>query len=973
MPDIKRRILVHPDNTATLERRMIIPAQNGSLPAERVLETKRTAAMALIPSHAVLTPLPPNCRFSRGEEGVHVYMIEEEPRVRTVLWNTQSEAYEKMRARLNQSGVCRLWGEDPAAFAKRLATQTYFSLAFPYILKFYRFVGDAFAGVSLWYRTRPVRTERDELLDANLPNRDWKTESYGLCCMADDLWKRLAEGEQTHVGLMQTFEREFWTSAWNDHWIDIFLKDAARMPAVASPWEWEWATKNDPLFVLKLPWRPTGRTVGSLVRQLLGQNDSESRRLFPLFAKRMLEADPFDRAPARQKTLHRVSPAETISVRGQDGNRLDLSVGDFIERPSGRYTVEWFGRPDMSGGRLVKLRECDEPEPLIQNGFLFEAVRVQSDMPSSTVIVGEVTITSGNRCRFSADEWPHRERRLYTITRVKRDGRGLVLVRLDEESHDTVIGEGTALYPGVAIMMPEPCDERGYITAKAVTFADGSTLREGERVLIEFDGVQEGVIEGFLPMNDEGAHELVFKENGEGFSCEDENGDLDPHIVRMPAEPITKVVIGDRTVRVGDFMPWRFGGYRQIDALSPQFGDGLWAAHVSGDWFPLGRGGLLTQKVFSPIVVTPAGVRVGDAFYPVGALFFDERDKKVKRAVSFGMIAEPDGASVRFDDDTMDVFTHNFTLVPWLTRVWRAKKTAEGRVVRRRMLLRLRQDVKEIRAGTTLRVSHIVVRENHEPHVFFEDGRGFPLTDAWLALFEKMVKGAWRPLVPGCARILSSVSYKPGEGLAPGVRARYLGGDPKTEFFRCNQDGVAIKTPLTLVRTKPDNQIYWLCRFDTMVPGGHEGYGEVSSGCGQWIHAEYLQRKGDSSVLEQGFTDSFKMEYVLPHVELVNPGKVVGTDKNDRAVKIGDRVRVHEIYHESPKRAHELAKQGVIFTVVHKITALDYALMDAGEDVGQIVWEHLAGFAHIPPHLQRDPAWWARLALAGLKNCERVD
>lgn len=879
MPDIKRRILVHPDNTATLERRMIIPAQNGSPPAERVLEQKRTAAMALIPSHTAITPLPPNCRFRRAEEGIHVYVIEDEPKVRTVLWNTQSPVYAVMRQRLVTSGISRLWGIDPRVFAEHIETQTRFELAFPYILKVFRFVGDSLDSVSLWYRTRAVRTERDELLDANLPNRSDQPEKYGLCCFSDDIWKRLAQGDPTHVGRIHTFEREFWTSAWNDHWADLFLKDAERMSEVASPWEWEWATKNDPLFMLKLPWRPTGKTVGSLVRARLGQDDLADRRLFPLFTKRMLAADAFDRVPAPQSDGPRVSPAETITVRDDSGARIDLSVGDMLEWNCGRYTIEWFGRPDMNDTRCVKFRERETPEVLIHDGILDNAVMVRDEAPQEAVTIGGIVISPKARLRFNENEWPHRERKLYMITRVKRDGRGLVLVRLDDEAHDTVIGEGDALYPGVQIILPEPCDERGYITAGMVTFADGSILRVGERIFIEWDGVIEGSIEGFMPMNNGGYHRLVFEETGGQCACEDENGDLDPSIVRASAEPITEVVIGGRTVRVGDFVPWHGGGYRAIEAFSPQFKTGLWAARVTGQWFKLGRGSTLSQKVYAPIAVTPAGVRVGDAFYPVGALFFDERDKKVKRAVSFGMIAEPDGASVRFDDGTTDAFADNFTIVKWFTRVWRAKKTAEGRVVRRGMLLRLRHDVKDVKAGTTLRVSHIVVRENKEPHVLFEDGRGFPLTDAWCAVFLKMVKGAWRPFVPGVG----------------------------------------------------------------------------------------------SSVREHGFTDSFKTEYTVPHVELVNPGKVVGKDKNGREVKIGDRVRVSVVYHECPARARVLAAQGVIFTVVCRIPALDYALIDAGEDTGQVVWDNLSGFEQIPRHLRCDPAWWARLALAQLHHCERVD
>ncbi|GEM_PF-3055929 len=977
-PDIRRRIVVRPDNTATLERRMIIPAHGDVPEAERVLETKRTSAQALVPSHANLDPLPPNCCFYRGEEGVHVYVIEEEPKsARTIFWNTQSSVYAPMHKRLLESGIHRLWGISHADFAERLRTQTQFELTFPYILKVFRFVGDSLDSVSLWYRTRPVRTERDELLDANLPNRCDQSEKYGQCCFSEDLWNRLAENEITHVGQIRTFLREFWTSAWNDHWVDLFLKDAERMPEVASPWEWEQASKNDPRFMLKLPWRPTGKTVGSLVRALLGQSDPTTRRLFPLFAKRMLAADSFDRTPAKEDAGYRVSPAETILVRDVNGAQVDLAIGNVLVWNGGRHTIEWFGRPDIDGSRLIKFREREVPETLIVADVLHDATIIAEEASQDAVTIGEISISPSVRFRFSESAWPHRERCLYQIKRVKRDAARRVLVRIVDEEHDTVIGEGDTLYPGVTVVFPEPCDEDGFITARMITFADGETLKVGTRIFAR-DGTEmyEDAIKGFLPIDDEGAHRFILDASGDEFVCEDENGLCDDNILRSPDEPINEVVLPNgatvATVRIGDFVEIGSIHYAMIHAFSPEFVNGFRAVKVNGEWQGLTEHGSLLVKVFAAMTVTPRGVRVGDTFYPVGMLVFDSSTKCVRRVSRFVASGVVGNVVVQFDDGAQEVFAQQFKLVPQFSRVWRAKKTAGGHTVRRGMLLRLQKDVKEIKAGTTLRVSHIVVSENKDPHVVCEDGHGFSLTDAWLAYFEKQVKGKWRRII--ARDVPSTVAYKPGEWLAPGVRARYLGGDNDCSFDFQRHEKAIMQIPLTMVRATPSDASLWVCQFDTKVPGGHTGNGVTPQGCCQNIFARYLQRIGEISVAEQRFTDGYATTIVPDHVELVSPGRVVGDDCNGHSIKIGDRVRVHRVYRESSARAYECAKKGTIFTVVHRIARdVEYCLFDAHEDVGQGIWKNLHGFDNIPEHLRHNPAWWSRLALAQVHDCELVD
>ncbi|MBI4142578.1 hypothetical protein HY480_01745, partial [Candidatus Uhrbacteria bacterium] len=270
--------------------------------------------------------------------------------------------------------------------------------------------------------------------------------------------------------------------------------------------------------------------------------------------------------------------------------------------------------------------------------------------------------------------------------------------------------------------------------------------------------------------------------------------------------------------------------------------------------------------------------------------------------------------------------------------------------------------------------------------VVFDCGLGFTLTPANAAHFEVRVeKRRWVPLADGTPPTWSAsvepMIGAPGEGLAVGVRVRYLGGDRQTaQGFAEN---TARETPAVI--THQQGSDLWTCRFDRSFPGCHNNSGSDLSGASQHIFGRYLARllregvPSPSSIFIRIFahTDP-ELERVpaSPTVRCVDPGLVVGKDAHGRDIRIGDRVRTIAVSPDSMPGAQELAQHGHVFTVVHVGVSgpgmRAWLYLDAGVNVGQEVRPKVVGYDTVPPELRTDPTWWSGLAWTRRDDCTIV-
>jgi hypothetical protein len=205
-------------------------------------------------------PLPDGVRFikRRGDRATLV-VVEVRPQYRMVKWidDKSPEPY----------------GPD--------ALYQHVRLAFPYIVLFVLFLDGELSGYQqAFYRTEPIKSLSDRLFFPNLRN---VTEFRGLKCFLC-----LSHGDQERVrslpwdqkiqkaveylfsrGFNRSSERHSQTPYWT------LMQDVD--PRVSSLEAWKLASAEDPLFPLKVRWKPAGLTVGQVIEKML---DLASRRIY---------------------------------------------------------------------------------------------------------------------------------------------------------------------------------------------------------------------------------------------------------------------------------------------------------------------------------------------------------------------------------------------------------------------------------------------------------------------------------------------------------------------------------------------------------------------------------------------------------------------------------------------------------------------------------------------------------------------
>ncbi|MBI4143113.1 hypothetical protein HY480_04535, partial [Candidatus Uhrbacteria bacterium] len=724
MPEFTRSIRLDADGTATYERSVTVPGTNGAPPTDRLIERKRVDAAVVVAKNGVLPLLPMHCRFTVSENGVTVFVTEEQPAVRTVRWDTSHGTYGVMRNRLASGYMHRLWGEDGPSFVFRLRTQQEFSLAFPYLVKCYQFIHGTCRAVTLWYRTRPLEDERAELFIPNLPNRD---AANGVLCLTHEAKARMAaQSDQIHETIA-FIEQEFWGSWWNADWAHDFCTDAARMPEVASPWEWERASAADPRFVLRVPWRSSERTVGEEVARLLGTPDIaaslERTRLFDQCVQRVQAADSWDGVRAEGHAAIAVSPAQSIVL----AHGIELRIGDRVRLTprvvaeclaGGTYVVEWFGRKDTAGSRRVKLNGVDQPVLLVIGNVLLHGAVHEPQQDEATIVVAGVTIGPGALCVFDSNAGWGRETFPYAVDRAYRDLTGTILVRFRDAAAYTVIGDHDALFPGVRFLPEEDVDPvTKCLRATSLTLRDGTTINIGAVLFSSnvgglFGRFTVSAIEPFLAGQQ---YRCVRTISGPRIPVERLDGTRWPH-VQVVAEPVTDVELQGTTIRVGQCLRV-LGRAERIDEFSPSFGDGAarqqWAK-CGERWVALPLHGALPGVQLLPeIIVEPTRFQIGSTVYRAGSWWWDVAEKSLRRAVEFSSASIGD-VTVRFADGSTVPCVRDWLpaheVVPVVVRTqWSGIPIHRGRYVR------LRIPHAGLPKGRRFTISHIVPKSGTKP------------------------------------------------------------------------------------------------------------------------------------------------------------------------------------------------------------------------------------------------------------------
>jgi len=197
--------------------------------------------------------IPEGVRFIRQRGDVVVVVMETHPSVRTVRW---------------------LADDSPVPYGKGAVYRTA-RLAFPFVIVVVTFRGGGLTGFQqCFYRTEPLEKLTDPLLLPNLFNVADIEKTRKIKC-----WLCLAN-LQTDLRPLQWSEKlrvirsHLWGGAWNrsselhegnSYWGTMRGLDSR----VKSLDAWEQAARVDPLFPLKVQWKPLGKTAGEIIEEML--------------------------------------------------------------------------------------------------------------------------------------------------------------------------------------------------------------------------------------------------------------------------------------------------------------------------------------------------------------------------------------------------------------------------------------------------------------------------------------------------------------------------------------------------------------------------------------------------------------------------------------------------------------------------------------------------------------------------------
>ncbi|MFQ5657260.1 MAG: hypothetical protein ACE5G5_06940 [Candidatus Methylomirabilales bacterium] len=232
---------IHGDVVRTLRR-----ASDGSALSNREVRLADflQSLTARLSTGKALPLLPIGARWAllRGQDAV--FAIEEPPQERRITW----------------------WDGDGSG--------TEHWLAFPYVIYLVLFHRGSFEEMRLYYRTGPLRTERDELFMANLWNVSAGESplAHGRVCLRG----RPPFEDLTVAGQVQTAIEFFWGTGFNREVEEnCFERSRDADPRIASLEAWERASREDPLFPLTVHWHKTGLSLAASAERLLTWRGSQ--------------------------------------------------------------------------------------------------------------------------------------------------------------------------------------------------------------------------------------------------------------------------------------------------------------------------------------------------------------------------------------------------------------------------------------------------------------------------------------------------------------------------------------------------------------------------------------------------------------------------------------------------------------------------------------------------------------------------
>ncbi len=424
----------------------IVISEDGTICLKEEDGIERRTDLSKILSPPCMEVAPRGCRFVSKKLGTHIFLIEQEPRTRTIRLNFP--LLEEQWTVLTESGRADKYGLTKRADRNRRE----FTLVFPYTVFLVCLQGIHIVSLKVFFRDQPIQAMSDHLLTAAFTK--------------DDVFFPVMDGEiplydQIPASIAERAIEWFWQQEFSPDLGSLYRATIAQMETV---WDWEHHSLGDYLWILRARFAPSTTIKESVSRFLAGTDEvlSSHELVYRVF-RGYLQNVVLEGDQGKKEDL--VIP--TFSIRA--GSSI-IRLGDAIhcsamiegsKLQSGMdYVVLGFFKPQREGQILVRLEGVRE---LVVIGNRSEGLRrgleliksVSSFLREVASIDGSPIVQGAKFTVANRDDLLLTVGESHEIFRVFIDKDGDVLVSIPGTSGNFYLTyNGGTLLPSVRLMIP---------------------------------------------------------------------------------------------------------------------------------------------------------------------------------------------------------------------------------------------------------------------------------------------------------------------------------------------------------------------------------------------------------------------------------------------------------------------------------------------------------------------------------------
>ena len=354
--------------------------------------------------------LPNNCKYFKKLNNRTLYVIEDQPQMRTILVNyDMSIILERLKTSHNLDGF------NVEEWKKKNKTPYKFHLLFPYVI--YLILLDANSNnlikLKVFGRMTPITNYADYLFILPLLN----ISDEQTCCIGNT-----PTDMGSAISSIRSLKDHFWGSEFNSDYV-CNLRSYSDIPYVCDYLTWQYHSQRDPMFLYNVEWISAEKTLGEYIKDLEKEPIRDDHNKFLLLLNRIFyHAIPSNINNNNNPNCDLIdNVTESINIK-----EFLLFHNDSFKLNNKRYFVETFSsyqnnlsathiKLRTSNNKIITYSLSEEFKDTLYNAILTERSLF-------TATIGDITIKKDDIIKYT-DRLEHTSYTLVSYLRYGLDGK----------------------------------------------------------------------------------------------------------------------------------------------------------------------------------------------------------------------------------------------------------------------------------------------------------------------------------------------------------------------------------------------------------------------------------------------------------------------------------------------------------------------------------------------------------------------